>query len=164
MDENMSSDNSDVTVGVDEVANRLGQAREGEKWARTAQQVIFFALPCFLYFLAATLGYVDEIFRGTEVPRFLWVLLPLISLATSLYTVGRVRVFMDGFWRSPTGVTTSSLIRLLGGMICLATVLIGIALSLDKSRISWREDNLWLMFWFLALGLLMRLFPRGKSA
>jgi hypothetical protein len=56
------------------------------------------------------------------------------------------------------------LIRLLGGMICLVAVLIGITLSLDKSRMSWREDNLWLMFWFLALGLLMRLFPRGESA
>jgi hypothetical protein len=97
MDENMSSDNSDVTVGVDEVANRLGQVREGDKSTGNARQVIFFALPCFLCCLAATLGYVDEIFRGTEVPLYLWVLLPLISLATSLYTVRGVRVSCTGF-------------------------------------------------------------------
>ena len=164
MDENMSSENSDVTVDVDEVSNRLGQVREGDKSTGNARQVIFFALPCFLCCLAATLGYAEDTFRGTEVPLYLWVLLPLISLATSLYTLRGVRVFMHGFWRTPTGVTTSSLIRLVGGMICLVAVLIGIALSLDASRMSRREDDLLLMAWCFALGLLMRLFPRGESA
>ena len=164
MDENMNSDNSDATIDVDEVANRLGQVREGDKSTGNARQVICFALPCFICCLAATLGYVDEIFRGTEVPLYLWVLLPLISLATSLYTVRGLRVSVHGFWRTPAGVTTSSLIRLIGGMICLVAVLIGIALSLDESRMRSREDDLLLMFWCFALGLLMRLFPREESA
>ena len=160
-DEN--SDVADVTIEVEEKPAPSDQLKKFDQSDSGGCLDVLLALFCFGFCLLVSLGTADEIFPGNRIPVFLWVLLPMISLVTSLYAVKRIRRAMNQFWNSPKGVAVSTTIRLVGGMIALVSVLIGFVIVYDEPGGRFRVSrHLVLVFCWFALGLLMRLFPRGE--
>ena len=166
MNEDLSTEKSDVTevaIETEDATSPLDQLKEFDQSDSGGCLDVLLALFCFGFCLLASLGTADEIFRGNTIPVFLWVLLPMISLVTSLYAVKRIRRTMNQFWNSPKGVAVSTTIRLVGGTIALVAVLIGFAIVYDEPGRPVRvSKHLVLVFCWFALGLLMRFFPRGE--
>ena len=156
-------DVSEVAIEPEEAASPLDQLKKFDQSDSGGCLDVLLALFCFGFCLLGSLGTADEIFSGDTIPVFLWGLLPMISLVTSLYAVKRIRRAMNQFWNSPKGVAVSTTIRLVGGMIALVSVLIGFAIVYDEPRGLFRVSrHLVLVFCWFALGLLMRFFPRGE--
>jgi hypothetical protein len=151
----------EVLIEAEEAVSPLDQLKGFDKSGGGGWQVVLFALPCLFACLLGTLVLADGVLRGASIPISVCVLMGLVSLVVSLSTVAPVRRWFSRFLQSPTGCVASWSIRFLGGMLSLLCILLAFALVLSRERDVKAWQCLLLASW-LALGLLMRFFPRGE--
>ena len=164
MSEDLHSNDSDVKevlIEPEEGASPLDQLKRFDKSDAGGCLGVLFALLCLGSCLIGTLVLVEAVGRGAKVPIALLVLMLLVPVVVSLATLAPLRGWFLEKLNSPTGCVASWSIRFLGGMFSLLCILLAFALVLSVERDVKGWQCLLLASW-LALGLLMRFFPRGE--
>lgn len=165
MSEDLNAEDSDVkevVIEPAEGASPLEQLKGFDKSGGGGWQVVLFALPCLFACLLGTFLLAEAVLgRGATMPIPLFLLMLLVSLVVSLSTVAPLRRWFSRVLQSPTGCVASWSIRFLGGMLAFLCILLGFILVLRQERTVEGWQCLLLANW-LALGLLMRFFPRGE--